>query len=91
MQELQLLSDQVDALLKKHTAVMAANKKLMQAQERSMQQVAQLQQQLAAAEEQLLATAIARALPDEQEKAQTRKQLDAVITEIDKILTNLND
>jgi regulator of replication initiation timing len=50
-----------------------------------------LQAKLTQAEEYLLAAQISKAMPDEASRAQSRKKLDAVISEIDKILTTIND
>lgn len=91
MENLAILRERVDALLKRYAAVGqerdAIKKELAALKERYAELDAQLQQ----AESHLLAVQIGKVMPDEQSRAQSRRKLDAVIGEIDKILTTLND
>lgn len=91
MKEIQDLSNKLDVLLKKHAALRTDKKRLERTVARQEEELAGLNEKLTEAQQQLLALQIARVLPDAAEKQRTRKQLDAVIGEIDKILTSLND
>lgn len=91
MQELQLLNDKLDALLKKYTAVQAENLRLKEQAGQQLKEIETLHTKLAALEESAAARQINNSMADAKEKDAVRKQLDHVIGEIDKILTSLND
>lgn len=90
MEALEILGRKVNALLKKYSMLQAEHESLQQTNARQADRIAELTHQLDEMKAQLLGADIARTLPDE-EKELTRKQLDAVIQEIDKVLTNLNE
>jgi chromosome segregation ATPase len=91
MELLDELGNKVQALIKKYALLQAEHNSLQQTLTRQSAQITALTQQLDVTKAQLLAVEVAQALPDAGEKERVRKQLDAVIHEIDKVLTNLND
>jgi vacuolar-type H+-ATPase subunit D/Vma8 len=91
MQELQLLNDKVDALLKKYTALQSENLRLKEQAGQHLKEIETLHTKLAALEETAMAKQISNSMGGDKEKNAVRKQLDHVIGEIDKILTSLND
>ena len=91
MKEVQELEERLSVLLKQFAALRTENKRLKRTVTEKDNEISKLQQQLEEAQQGLLANDIAKALPTLKEKQKTRKQLDAVIGEIDKILTSLND
>lgn len=91
MLELRELGQKITALLKKQATLRAENKRLERTLTRQTEELAALTAQLTEARQQLLAQEVAKAIPNAREKQKTRKQLDNVIGEIDKILTSLND
>ncbi|MCD6063119.1 MAG: hypothetical protein K0R82_1030 [Flavipsychrobacter sp.] len=91
MQELQLLNDKLDALLKKYAALQAENTRLRETIARQLSSIESLNSNLAVLEQSVTATTISNSTANDKEKEAMRKQLDNVIVEIDKILTSLND
>ena len=91
MDGIEILQDRVSALLKRFSAVMRERDGLKKELEELRAENDDLRSRLNRAEEHTLALQIGKSMPDESAKAQARKQLDAVIGEIDKILTTLND
>lgn len=91
MRELELLSNKLDALLKKYAAMEAENTSLKNTLAQQQQKVAMLNSQVAKLEENAGTTQIGKTVTDDAERIALRKQLDGVIGEIDKILTTLND
>ena len=91
MQELQLLKDKLDLLLKKYTAMQTENKLLKEANDSYEKQVIQLNEQLHKMEESLANVQMNQVVVDDGDKDTLRKQLDTVIGEIDKILTKINE
>ena len=91
MQELQLLNDKLEALLKKYAALQAENLRLKEQVGQQLRSIETLNTKLAALEESMVAKQIGNTMADDKEKETVRKQLDNVIGEIDKILTSLND
>jgi archaellum component FlaF (FlaF/FlaG flagellin family) len=91
MQELQLLKDKLDLLLKKYTAMQTENKRLKEANDSYFKQVNQLNEQLHKMEESLANVQMNQVVVDNGDKDTLRKQLDIVIGEIDKILTKINE
>lgn len=91
MQELQLLNDKLEVLLKKYAALQAENLRLKEQVGQQLQSIETLNTKLATLEESMAARHIGNTAADDKEKEAVRKQLDNVISEIDKILTSLND
>jgi hypothetical protein len=91
MERLDLLRQRVEALLRQYAAQRAELESREKALKAKEEEVELLQTQLAKAEERLLALEIGQAIPDAESRAASRKQLDAVISEIDKILMVLHD
>ena len=91
MRELELLSNKLDALLKKYAALEAENNSLKDTIAHQQQKVITLNSQLAKLEENAGSAHIGKTVADDAERKALRKQLDGVIGEIDKILTTLND
>jgi predicted RNase H-like nuclease (RuvC/YqgF family) len=91
MQELELLSNKLDTLLKKYAALQAENKGLNETVNAQQKSIEQLNSKLAAMEERVAVAHIGKATGDDTEREALRKQLDGVIGEIDKILTTIND
>lgn len=91
MQELQLLNDKLDVLLKKYTVLLAENERLKATISHQQKSIESLNTNLASLEQSMAASHLGNSLSDDKEKAAMRKQLDNVISEIDKILTTLND
>ena len=91
MQELQLLNDKLDTLLKKYTALQAENECLKETVAQQLSSMETLNANLAVLEKSVTAATIGSSAADAKEKDAMRKQLDNLILEIDKILTSLND
>jgi cell division protein FtsB len=91
MASLDLLRDRLDLLLRQHAALKTENTKLRRSVDAKEEETAMLRKQLTGTEEQLLALQIGKTMPDAEARASSRRKLDAVIGEIDKILTTLND
>lgn len=91
MQELELLNSKLDLLLKKYAALQAENNSLKEAMAKQRRSIEVLNTKLEDLEENMLAQKIGTIVSDPKEKEALRKQLDTVISEIDKILVTLND
>lgn len=91
MQELQLLNEKLDLLLKKYTALQAENKRLKETVSQQLRSIETLNNKLSSLEDNMQTTQIGKALISSDEKAVVKKQIDNVISEIDKILHTLND
>ncbi len=91
MQELQLLNDKLDMLLRKHATLQAENKQLKDTVSAQLQSIEILNTKLVTLQENMVATGIDKTLANDDDKNAMRKQLDNVIGEIDKILNTLND
>ena len=91
MEELQQLRVKVDALVKQHKALLATNRKLTTALADRDAKIESLQAALASSEELSLAHAAGTLLRNPAERKKVRKQIDAVISSIDKILISLDD
>jgi hypothetical protein len=91
MSAIDQLRTRVDQLLRQYAAAQLDLKNLRNELKDKDHTIASLQLQLTKTEEQLLAQQIGRAIPDAESRANSRKKLDQVIREIDKILTTLND
>lgn len=91
MQEIQLLSEKLDVLIGKYESVKAENKRLKATVAQQAQSLETLNSKLAAVEQQMMALQVGQSLDGDEAKEAMRKQLDTVISEIDKILHTLND
>jgi len=91
MQELQLLNDKLDLLLKKYAALQAENKRLKATMSYQLQSIESLNDKLTSLEQDMITIQVGRAVSGSKEKEGMRKQLDNIIGEIDKILNALND
>ena len=91
MNGLDTLKERVDALLKSYAALLRERNALRKELKGKEQQQQDLAERLRVAEEELLALQIGKAIPDAAARTRNRKKLDAVIGQIDKILTSLND
>lgn len=91
MQELQLLNEKLDLLLKKYTALQVENKRLKDTVSQQLKSIEMLNGKLSSLEDNMQATQIGKAVVNTDEKTGVRKQIDNVISEIDKILNTLND
>jgi cell division septum initiation protein DivIVA len=91
MEALDQLGKKLDMLLKKYTALEAENKRLKQAVADQNKTVESLTKKLASLEQGMVSVRIGSPTENEEEKENMRRQLDSVITEIDKILNTLND
>lgn len=91
MQELQLLNDKLDVLLKKYITLQAENKRLKDTIDKQTESIQGLTGKLSDLEQNMVAVQIGKSVLSDEERIKMRKQLDNVIGEIDKILTTLND
>ena len=91
MQELQLLNEKLDLLLKKYTALQAENSRLKETVSKQLKSIEGLNSKLSSLEENIGSAQIGKAVISNDEKNGVRKQIDNVIGEIDKILNTLND
>lgn len=91
MQELNLLNDKVDKLLKKYAELQAENKRLKEAIGLKDEVAEAMSAKLASLEENMMAASIGTSVLNEKDKEVVKKQLDTVLGEIDKILATLND
>ena len=91
MQELQLLNDKLDVLLKKYITLQAENKRLKDTIDKQTDSIQGLTGKLSDLEQNMVAVQIGKSVLSDEERIKMRKQLDSVIGEIDKILTTLND
>jgi uncharacterized coiled-coil protein SlyX len=91
MQELQLLNDKLDMLLKKYAAAQTENKRLKETVAEQTRTIEELNSKLSDLEQNLTAVQVSRSAVTGEEKNKMKLQLDNVIGEIDKILTTLDD
>lgn len=91
MQELNLLHNKIEALLKKYADVKAENARLKEAVTDQVKQIEALNNKLGTLEENMMAASIGTSMLNDKDREVVRKQLDNVIGEIDKILATLND
>lgn len=91
MESLDTLRQKLDLLLRRHNVLkkeLAAARTLLA---RHQHEAAALRARLEKCEEESLALTIGHSLPDAGSRAQARARLDAVIAEIDKLLSSLHD
>ena len=86
-----LLNEKLDQLIKKYTATVADNKRLRATIDGQNKVIRSLNKKVSALEGSVATVRLNDAVSTNEEKEDMRKQLDAVIGEIDKILVALND
>ena len=91
MDRLEILQNKVNLILNNYSVKAESLKRALQENERLRLENETLQKKLQTTEEQMLAVSIANAIPDGEVQDKSRKLIDGVISEIDKILTSLND
>jgi hypothetical protein len=91
MQELELLNDKLDNLLKKYSGLQAENTRLKQTITQQTRSIEALNEKLSTLEQDIMLSNINKVGLSDEEKEGMKKQLDNVIGEIDKILSTLND
>ena len=91
MQELNLLNDRVELLIKKYADVQAENKRLKESIGLKEDIIDAMSRKLLSLEENVMATGIGSSAMSDKDREIVKKQLDTVLGEIDKILTTLND
>jgi vacuolar-type H+-ATPase subunit D/Vma8 len=91
MDAMDLLNEKLDQLIKKYTATVADNKRLRATIDGQNKVIRSLNKKVSALEGSVATVRLNDAVSTNEEKEDMRKQLDAVIGEIDKILVALND
>lgn len=91
MQALDELNKKLGMLLKKHAALEAENKRLRETVARFSKSEDTLKAQLASLEKDMVSVRLSPDVSNEDERQNMRRQLDMVITEIDRILNTLNE
>ena len=91
MATLSTLGEKVDALIGHLRATRTERDALLQKLDKAEETAAILRRELNEARQQLLAYEIGSAMPDAETRANSRRKLDEVIRDIDKILTTLDD
>lgn len=91
MQELGMLQEKLDHLLRRYAALKTENGRLRDTVQGQARTIGQLEEQLAKAGQQIMAVQLGNTVLEPEEKEAMRRQLDQVIAEIDKLLTSLND
>lgn len=91
MHELTTLHTKLDKLLKKYTALQAEKESLQQTLHAQNEKVDLLNKKLAVLEEEVNLAKTGDAISGKDDKSAVRKQLNALIGDIDKLLASLND
>jgi cupin superfamily acireductone dioxygenase involved in methionine salvage len=91
MQALDQLNSKLDQLLKKHAATEAENKRFRDTIAAQTREIEELSRHRSSLEKDMVSVRIGRDTGNEEERDNMRRQLDVVISEIDKILNTLND
>ena len=91
MEALEQLKEKLSALLKKHAAIKAENKRLQGIVDDMTQKNIAMTQKIATLEQGLVSVRFDGVPVSDEDKQNMRQQLDSVISEIDKMLSNLND
>ena len=86
-----MLGSRVEALLKKYQSLQAEHAILRETAAAQKQTIESLTNRIASLEEDLVSVQMGRAVLSAEEKARMRRQLDQVISDIDKILGSLHD
>lgn len=91
MQEVTLLHTKLDKLLKKYSALQTEKQTLLKTIREQSDQLQVLQKKIVRLEEKSATAKTADAISGKEDKAAVRKQLNALIKDIDKLLATLND
>lgn len=91
MQELQLLRDKLEMLMKKYSLLQVENARLKETVKVQLQTIDIQNARLATQEEQMQLMQFGQVITAPEERAMVRQQLDTVIGSIDNILNALND
>ena len=91
METLSMLSDKLDQLLKKHAELEKENVRLRATIEGQNKAVQRLNKKVTSLDHGMVSVHLGKSEMSPEEKEDMRRQLDGVISEIDKILTTLND
>lgn len=91
MQELSILHTKLDKLLRQYLALEAERDALLLTIGRQKEEIAELEKRAGQVEEQLNLDRTGEALAGKEDKQAVRKQLNALIGDIDKLLASLND
>jgi len=91
MEAIDHLNKKIDLLLKKHAAVVTENDRLRSIIDGQNKVIQSLNKKTATLENSMVSVKLHHTDVGDEEKEQMKAQLDAVIGEIDKILSTLND
>ncbi len=91
MQELQLLSEKISRLVKRFNVLKAENVQLKETLSQQTNVVETMKQKCIVLEQEITAGLLSKALEGNENAVEVRKQLDAVISSIDKILGALDE
>lgn len=91
MDVMHLVNSKLDALLKKHMALQAENTRLRATIDGQNKAIQRLNKKVASLENGMVSVHLGNTNISDEDKEHMRRQLDNVISEIDKILHTLND
>ncbi len=91
MDAMHLVNSKLDALLKKYTALQAENNRLRATIDGQNKAIQRLNKKVQSLDNGMVSVHLGNTNINEEDKEHMRRQLDVVITEIDKILHTLND
>lgn len=91
MQELELLQDKLQLLIKKHLALKKENQLLKKTIASQAETLNDLNQKFDSIEQNVMLEQIGQKVLTEEDKKAMKKQISNVIKEIDKLLVSLND
>ncbi len=91
MHALDELNGKLNTLIKKYTALEAENKRLKDTIAKQIKSEDKLNKQLASLEQNMVSVRLNKTEGNADENENMRRQLDNLITEIDRILNTLND
>lgn len=91
MQQIHLLNEKLDTLLKKYALLVAENKMLQQTIIKQTNEMDKLNHKLETLEGHLMAVEIGIAMSNDPKRETVKRQLDGVINEIDRILSAIDE
>ncbi len=91
MQELQKLSEKLDLLLKKYGELQSENDRLKKTITEQLKSIETLNGKVGSLEGRIASVGLGQSVLSVNDKMAVTKEIDAVISEIDKILVSLND
>ncbi len=91
MQELQKLSEKLDLLLKKYGELQAENDRLKKTISEQLKSIETLNGKVGTLEDKMASVRLGQSALSVNDKIAVTKEIDTVISEIDKILVSLND